>query len=208
LRAIAGFVQAIEEDCAPLLDDQGRRYLGLVRDNAEMMGQLIDNLLDFSRMSRRQMKETAIDLAELATVVFDEQIAQLGGRDVRLALRAAPPVRGDKDMLRQVLVNLLSNALKFTRPRERALIEFGYDPSAAGGAYYVKDNGVGFDMRYVDKLFGVFQRLHAASDFEGTGVGLALVQRIVGRHGGRIWADGAVDQGATFYFTLPQGDGQ
>lgn len=205
LRAISGFAQAVVEDYAPRLDDEGKRFLGLIQDNAHRMGQLIDDLLTFSRLGRQQLMETQIDLGALANGVFEELIAQTPGRKIRFTTRSVPPALGDKAMIRQVLMNLLANAIKFTRPRAEAVIEFGYLPELEGGAYFVKDDGVGFDMQYVDKLFGVFQRLHSAAEFEGTGVGLAIVYRIITRHGGRVWAEGRVDQGATFYFTLPEG---
>lgn len=203
LRAISGFSQAVIEDCAPKLDDEGRRYLGLIQENAHRMGRLIDDLLTFSRLGRQQMTNSKIDIETLAKSVFEELFAQEHGRKIKFTVHPSPPIYGDNSMIRQVLVNLLSNAIKFTRTREEAIIEFGYLPKLDEGAYYIKDNGVGFDMQYVGKLFGVFQRLHSAAEFEGTGVGLALVYRIVTRHGGRVWAEGAIDQGATFYFTLP-----
>jgi two-component system sensor kinase len=208
LRAISGFVQALVEDCAPRLDDEGRRYLGLVRENAHRMGQLIDDLLTFSRLGRQQMIGTPVDMDHLARTVFEELIAQTPERRIEFVIHPAPPARGDKAMVRQVLVNLLSNAIKFTRARPAAVVEFGHLPAEEPGTYYVKDNGVGFDMRYVGKLFGVFQRLHSAAEFEGTGVGLALACRIITRHGGRMWADSQADQGATFFFTLPDGVAQ
>ncbi len=205
LRAISGFVQAVVEDCGPQLDKEGRRYLGLIQDNAHKMGQLIDDLLTFSRLGRQQLVETRIDMDELAQTVYAELKAQMPQRDINFRCRLAPPAYGDKAMIQQVLVNLFSNAVKFTRNRQNATIEFGYLPEE-GGAYYVRDNGVGFDMQYVDKLFGVFQRLHDVTEFEGTGVGLALVHRIITRHGGRVWAEGKVDVGATFYFSLSRGE--
>ncbi len=205
LRAISGFSQAVMEDYAPRLDDEGRRYLGLIQENAHRMGRLIDDLLAFSRLGRQQMIKSTIDMETMTKSVFEELAAQEPGRKIKIKFtaHASPPVYGDSSMIRQVLVNLLSNAIKFTRPRENAQIEFGYLPKLGDGAYYIKDNGVGFDMRYLNKLFGVFQRLHSVAEFEGTGVGLALVNRIIARHGGRVWAEGIVDQGATFYFTLP-----
>jgi two-component system sensor kinase len=212
LRAISGFAEAIMEDYAPRdgegkpLDAEGKRYLGLIQDNAHKMGQLIDDLLAFSRLGRQQMSDARIDIGALAKAVFDELAALTPQRQIALRIASVPPARGDGTLVRQVLVNLLSNAIKYTKSRAHASIEFGYLPEAGDGAYYVKDNGVGFDMQYVGKLFGVFQRLHPVTEFEGTGVGLALVQRIITRHGGRVWAEGVVDQGATFYFTLPKGE--
>ncbi len=206
LRAISGFAEAVTEDYAARLDAEGKRYLGLIQDNAHKMGQLIDDLLAFSRLGRQQMTVTRIDMEALARAVFDELWALAPTREITLKIGSVPPAFGDGTLVRQVLANLLSNALKFTRTRAQPCVEFGYRSEPAGGAYYVKDNGVGFDMQYAGKLFGVFQRLHAVTEFEGTGVGLALVQRIVMRHGGRVWAEGAVDQGATFCFTLPKGE--
>ncbi len=205
LRAISGFAQAVVEDYSPRLDDEGKRFLGLIQDNAHRMGQLIDDLLTFSRLGRQQLMETQIDLGALAQGVFDEVVAQSPGRKIQFAARSVPPALGDKAMIRQVLTNLLSNAIKFTRSRREAVIEFGHVVRRDQGAYYVKDDGVGFDMQYVNKLFGVFQRLHSMTEFEGTGVGLAIVYRIITRHGGRVWAEGEMDKGAAFYFTLPEG---
>jgi len=205
LRAISGFAQAVVEDYSPRLDDEGKRFLGLIQDNAHRMGQLIDDLLTFSRLGRQQLMEAPVDLEALAKGVFEELVAQSPGRKIRFMVHPVPPALRDKAMLHQVLANLLANAIKFTRPRAEAVIEFGYLPELEGGAYFVKDNGVGFDLQYVGKLFGVFQRLHSAAEFEGTGVGLAIVYRIITRHGGRVWAEGQVDKGATFYFTLPEG---
>jgi two-component system sensor kinase len=202
-RAISGFSQAVIEDCAPRLDDEGRRYLGLIQENAHRMGRLIDDLLTFSRLGRQQMTTSKIDMETLAKSVFEELAAQVPGRKIKFTLQSVPPAYGDNSMIRQVLVNLLSNAIKFTRTREEAFIELGYLPELGDGTYYVKDNGVGFDMRYVNKLFGVFQRLHSVTEFEGTGVGLALVHRIITRHGGRVWAEGIVDKGTAIYFILP-----
>ncbi|MGD1061313.1 MAG: ATP-binding protein, partial [Methanomassiliicoccales archaeon] len=170
--------------------------------NIGRMGQLIDDLLAFSRLGRQQMKIRAVDMTLLAKTVVDELLASEPGRRIEISMSKIPPAMGDQVLVREVLTNLIANAIKFTRKKETARIEIGFDPEARGGAYYVKDNGVGFDMRYVGKLFGVFQRLHSTNEFEGTGVGLALVQRIVVRHGGVAWAVGELDQGATFYFTL------
>ncbi len=203
LRAISGFSQAVIEDCAPQLDGEGRRYLGLIQENAHKMGHLIDDLLTFSRLGRQEMTKSRIDMQTLAQSAFDEIAVQEPGRRIKFTVHPVPPACGDISMIRQVMMNLLSNAIKFTRAREAASIEFGYMPELSDGTYYVRDNGVGFDMQYVNKLFGVFQRLHSVTEFEGTGVGLALVYRIITRHGGRVWAEGIVDRGATFYFTLP-----
>lgn len=203
LRAISGFSQAVIEDYSPLLDDEGKRYLGLIQENANRMGRLIDDLLTFSRLGRQNISESEIDLTNLALSTFNELFAQERGRRIKFTAHPVPPAYCDAGMVRQVMINLLSNAIKFTRTREEAIIEFGFEPGTEG-SYYIRDNGVGFDMEYLDKLFGVFQRLHSVSEFEGTGVGLALVNRIITRHGGRIWAEGQVDGGAMFHFTLPR----
>ena len=202
LRAISGYAQAVVEDYEPRLDEEGKQFLGLIQHNAHKMGQLIDDLLTFSRLGRQQMSESQIDMDGMVRAMFAELAALAPDRNISLTVLAVPPAHGDQAMIRQVVVNLIANAIKFTRTREQALIEFGYLPEE--GAYYVKDNGVGFDMLYVGKLFGVFQRLHAQSEFEGTGVGLALVYRIITRHGGRVWATGQEQQGASFFFTLPE----
>ena len=204
LRAISGFSEAVLEDYASRLDDQGSRYLGLIQESAHKMARLIDDLLSFSRLGRQQMKEADIDMEALARSVFEELTAQTPGRKIELTIHPVPPVFGDRAMIRQVLVNLFSNAVKFTRSREKAAIEFGYISESDSGSYFIKDNGVGFDMQFAGKLFGVFQRLHTVAEFEGTGVGLALVQRIIIRHGGHVWAQSRLNEGATFYFSLPQ----
>jgi light-regulated signal transduction histidine kinase (bacteriophytochrome) len=168
------------------------------------MGQLIDDLLAFSRLGREPLAQAPIDMNRLAQAVFDELSGQDPGRQLRLDLHASPTAYGTQSMIRQVWVNLIGNAIKFTREREVGEIEVGTQDGEDGvPVYYVKDNGAGFDMRYANKLFGVFQRLHSNQEFSGTGVGLALVHRIIHRHGGRIWADAAVQRGAVFYFTLP-----
>ena len=203
LRAINGFAQILEEEYTTRLDGEGRRLLGVVCSEAKRMGQLIDDLLAFSKMSRQPAESAPIDLAALARAVFAECAAQAPGRQLEFEVQPLPPAQGDRAMLRQVLQNLCSNAIKYTRPRAVAQIEIGGRPEGEKNLYYVKDNGVGFDMQYAGKLFGVFQRLHAEDQFEGTGVGLALVQRVIHRHGGRVWAEAKLNEGATFYFTLP-----
>ncbi|MCS6248727.1 MAG: PAS domain S-box protein [Opitutus sp.] len=204
LRAIDGYARMAIEDCAGLLDANGRRQLNVIRDEAQRMSRLIDDLLSFSRISRQQTEPVSIDMHAMAQDVYNELIKLESGRTVQVNLQELPAAEGTPAMIRQVWVNLISNALKFTRKRPVATIEIGAQVDANGEwVYHVKDNGAGFDMRHVDKLFGVFQRLHNQPDFEGTGVGLALVQRILQRHGGRIWAEAEVDKGACFYFTLP-----
>ena len=203
LRAIDGFSRMLEEDYASKLNADGSRILGVVRSETRKMGRLIDDLLEFSRISRREMAADEVDMECLARAVSNETRITAGqGRNIDIRIAALPPARGDSAMVRQVLVNLITNAVKFSRPREQAVIEISGECKDGENVYAVRDNGVGFDMKYAHKLFGVFQRLHSVEEFEGTGVGLAIVQRIIQRHGGRVWAEGAVDQGATFYFTL------
>lgn len=168
------------------------------------MNKLIDDILSFSRMGRREIQGMRLDLTELAQETIAELRPSLADRSIHFTVGALPQTRGDRVMLRQVLVNLLSNAIKFTRPRSEPAIEVGGATGRDENIYYVKDNGVGFDMRYADKLFGVFQRLHAQDEFEGTGIGLAIVKRIVERHGGRVWAHATAGAGATIFFTLPE----
>jgi signal transduction histidine kinase len=203
LRHIGGFVELLERRAAGPLDAQGRHYLAAVSEAARRMDQLIGALLSFSRMGRQELSREPVDLGALAGEVIRELEPEARGREVRWRLGPLPVVAGDRTMLRLALVNLLSNALKFTRPRPVAEIELGQAADAGQQVVFVRDNGVGFDMAYVGKLFGVFERLHPAADFEGTGIGLANVRRIVQRHGGRTWAEGAPGMGATFFLSLP-----
>jgi signal transduction histidine kinase len=205
LRHINGFADLLERHAADSLDEKGRRYLRTVSESAERMGRLIDDLLAFSRMGRSEMQRTLVDIEELARDVMNDFRHQTGNRSITWSVGSLPEVRGDQSMLRQVLVNLLSNAVKYTVQRTEAHIEVGYiNGNGNEKTFFVKDDGIGFDMEYVGKLFGVFQRLHSADQFEGTGIGLANVRRIIHRHGGRTWAEGAPGCGATFYFSLPQ----
>src|SRR6266702_447480 len=205
LRAMDGFTRILLAEEAGTRSPEGIRYLGLVRENAGYMGHLVDGLLTFSRLGRQAVSRQAVSIEEVVRLALDELHAEQEGRHVEVVKGDLPPCEGDPRLLRQVWVNLLSNAFKFTRNREEARIELGCEMADSVPVYFVKDNGIGFDMRYVDKLFGVFQRLHRQEDYEGTGVGLAIVQRIVHRHGGRVWAEGKEGQGAAFYFTLPGG---
>lgn len=207
LRAVDGFSRILLEEYSPALPEKARHYLQVTRKNAVQMGDLIDDLLAFSRLSRHPLSKQRISPGELVRQALDELHADQKGRRIEITVGDLPPCQGDPRLLKQVLVNLLSNGFKYTRKQEVARIEVGALAPAGGQTpvYYVRDNGVGFDMRYADKLFGVFQRLHADQEYPGTGVGLAIVQRIVQRHGGQVWADAALNQGATFYFALPQG---
>jgi len=207
LRSIDGFSRVLLEDHGPKLDKEAKRLLGVIQRATQRMGRLIDELLNFSRLGRQEMKSSVLDMTAMARSVFEDLMAQQPKRRLQLVLNPLPPARGDESLFRQVFVNLLSNAIKFTRHRELARIEIGCQSNSEEQVYYVKDNGAGFDAQYSDKLFGVFQRLHREDEFEGTGVGLALVQRIIHRHGERIWAEAKPDEGATFYFALPKCEG-
>ncbi len=202
LRAVDGFSRIVIEDYAKLLPEEGRHYLENVSRGAQQMGRLIDDLLTFSRLSRLPLACRTVDVDALVQKILVELASQREGRAIELTVGNLPLCSGDPALLKQVWVNLISNALKYTQRRNPAKVEIGCEAGVDGNVFFVRDNGAGFDMRYADKLFGVFQRLHRAEDYEGTGVGLAIVQRIVQRHGGRVWAQAAVEQGATFYFTL------
>ena len=202
LRAINGYAQALFEDHAARLDEEGKRLLTVIRDSAKLGGQLIDALLDFSRVGRQALARAPVDLTALAENVVSELRQTQASVAVEVVLTPLPPTSGDGALLRNVLINLIGNAFKFSANRAHPRVEIGAQNDGTEVVYYVKDNGVGFDMQYANKLFGVFQRLHRPDEFEGTGVGLALSQRIVQRHGGRIWAEGKVGEGATFRFTL------
>jgi light-regulated signal transduction histidine kinase (bacteriophytochrome) len=202
LRAVDGFSQALIEDYTELLPEEGRRYLETIRKGAQKMGTLIDDLLVFSRLGRQPIHQKAVVTAKLVRAVLADLMVHETNRPIEFSVGELPDCTGDEALLRQVWVNLLSNALKYTRKCDLAQIEIGFEMSDEGTVYFVRDNGTGFNMRYADKLFGVFQRLHRMEDYEGTGVGLAIVQRVVHRHGGRIWVDATLGQGATFSFTL------
>jgi len=202
LRGMSGFARVLEEDYGDKLDDDGRRYLQIIKSNAAQMGQLIDDLLALSRLGRQPLRAATISLEQIAAAAFREVTADEPPRPIEFTIEPLPNCRGDANLMHQVFVNLLSNAVKFTRHRSPARIQVGSLEQNGERVYFVRDNGAGFDMRYVDKLFGVFQRLHGPDEFAGTGVGLAIVKRIVERHGGRIWAEGEPGKGATFWFTL------
>ena len=203
LRAIDGFARALHEDHGSNLNADGQRLLGVIRDSAQRMGQLIDALLNFSRVGRQALVTTSVDLTAQAESVVDELRRTANGVAVEVTIHPLPTVAGDATLLRLVLANLIGNAFKFSRNRSHPRVEIGARREGSEVTCYVKDNGAGFDMRFKDKLFGVFQRLHHVEEFEGTGVGLALAQRIIDRHDGRIWAEGKLNEGATFYFALP-----
>lgn len=204
LRAVDGFSQALVEDYGQSLPEEARHYVGTIRRETQRMGELIDDLLTFSRLSRASLERLPIDTNGLVRSVVKDMVAVASNRRIELNIEELPPCEGDLSLMKQVWINLISNAFKYTRRREPAVITIGSRFEQGTTVYYVKDNGAGFDMRYAHKLFGVFQRLHRAEDYEGTGVGLAIVQRIVHRHGGSVWAEAVVNEGATFYFTLNQ----
>jgi PAS domain S-box-containing protein len=205
LRAIDGFSRIVMDDYGGRLDDEGKRQLGVIRANTKKMGQLIDDLLALSRTGRTELRRARVAMGPLVHAVFSEVVPGTEERErIDLSVGDLPDAWADTALIRQVWVNLLSNAVKFSRPRERAIIHVTGALEDDRVVYHVSDNGVGFEMKYVDKLFGVFQRLHSTREFEGTGVGLALVQRIVRRHDGEVWGEGTVDGGATFSFALPE----
>jgi PAS domain S-box-containing protein len=202
---IAALTKLLQKAISGALDKKAQQYLTLLQESAKQMEDLIDDFLAFSRISHVEIHKAPINMEELIKGVLPVFQTETKGRDIVWKINPLPEVYGDSSMLRLVFTNLISNALKFTRPRQRTLIEIGCGLSGDHDTvFFVRDNGVGFDMKYVDKLFGVFQRLHSYKEFKGTGIGLANVQRIIQRHGGRVWAEGAVNEGATFYFSLPK----
>jgi PAS domain S-box-containing protein len=205
LRHMSAFAELLQKNTASLLNEKNQRYLTMILESAQRMGNLIDDLLGFSRISRAETHKTMVSLDQLVEEALTEVRQDADGRNIVWRVGALPACYGDRSMLRLVLVNLIANAVKFTRPRSQAEIEIGCmnqeeDPVVV----FIRDNGVGFNMKYVSKLFGVFQRLHRAEAFEGTGIGLATVQRIIHGHGGEVWAEGVLEEGATFYFSLPK----
>jgi light-regulated signal transduction histidine kinase (bacteriophytochrome) len=203
LRHIGGFVELLIKNNSEQLDSAGIRYLNIIADSSHEMGELIDALLTFSRLSRTELIRTNINSTELVNRALKTFNTDLEGRDVEFIVHKLPDAMGDETLIYQVWINLISNAIKYSRKQEKAIIEIGSKLENKNIVFYVKDNGVGFDMKYADKLFGVFQRLHKAKDFEGVGIGLANVKRIVVRHGGKCWAESEVGKGATFYFSKP-----
>ena len=202
VRGLHGFSQILLSDFADALPEQARDYLKRIEDNARLMGELIDDLLTFSHLGRQQLKKTSLNTASVAKQAFAEATAQENKERIQFVIGELPDVQADAVLLKQVFINLFSNAIKFSRHREKAVIEVGIQKTEKGTAIFVRDNGAGFEMQHAGKLFGVFQRLHSYDQFEGTGVGLAIVRRIVERHGGSVWAEGELDKGATFYFIL------
>ncbi len=205
LRHMVGYAELLQKHEASPLDDTGREYMRSILDSAKRMGHLIDDLLAFSRIGRAETRKTAVNLEQLLQEPLTEVRPDTDGRNIIWRIGTLPVVHGDRSMLRLALVNLLSNAVKFTRTRAQAEIEIGSTEGKDNDVVvFIRDNGVGFNMKYVHKLFGVFQRLHRQEAFEGTGIGLATVQRIIDRHGGKVWAEGLKDEGAVFYFSAPK----
>lgn len=204
LRAVHGYSKMLKEKYEAQLDTEANRLIGNIVNNAKKMGQLIDDLLHFSRISRKELIKTNIRMNDLVTNLCNELKKEQARRIIEFHIHSLLPARADAIAIKQVWLNLISNAIKYSRLKDTAIIEIGSEIKGDEIIYHIKDNGAGFDMRYADKLFGVFQRLHSDEEFEGTGVGLALVQRIIAKHGGRVWADAKVEEGATFFFTLNQ----
>jgi len=203
LRAINGFTRILLEDYLVQLDDEAKEILEEIISNSNKMGELIDNLLSFSRISKQHVSMVDVNIKELVNSVVAEQKQIEPTRTINLTLKKLENITGDRNMLKQVFINLISNAFKYTGKKKQTVIEIGSYHEKDDCIYYVKDNGAGFDMQYADKLFGVFQRLHSSNEFEGTGVGLAIIHKIISKHGGKVWAEAKVDEGACFYISLP-----
>jgi len=204
LRAIEGFSRMLKGEHADHLDAEGLRLLKVITDNTKLLGHLLDDLGALSRAGRMQIRKFSINMNSMTRHIFEQLRAKTPGRDIRLTVSDLPTALGSQSLLNQVLENLLANAIKFTKSRKTTVIEVGGQDEENETIYYVKDNGIGFDQRYADKVYVIFQCLHRREEYEGTGIGLAIVKRIIERHGGRVWAEGKVDQGATFYFALPK----
>jgi light-regulated signal transduction histidine kinase (bacteriophytochrome) len=201
LRAINGFSEILKRELGSELTEDADDCLKEILKNTKKMGQLIDNLLEFSRLGKRTMQKARVDMEELFNTIADE--SRRTNPKATFLIHEIAEATGDREMLKQVVINLLSNAVKYSSKNPSPRIEIGSEQKNGNTIYYVKDNGAGFNMRYYDKLFGVFQRLHGSDEFEGIGVGLAIVQRVVSKHGGKVWAEGEEEKGATFYFSLP-----
>ena len=204
LRAINRFTQLLTEDFSHQLDDESRSLLDDIIRNSKQMGSLIDNLLEFSHIGKLSLSVVDVNVEKLVDSVILEQRQHDPERNIKLQIKKLQNIKGDKNMLKQVFINLISNAFKYTRKIKDAVVEIGSYVEGSSCVYYVKDNGAGFNMKYYPRLFGVFQRLHSSSEFEGTGVGLAIIQRIVTKHGGKIWAESGIGEGACFYISLPK----
>jgi light-regulated signal transduction histidine kinase (bacteriophytochrome) len=204
LRAVNGFIKILMNDYSDKFDDEGKRICKIIETNAVKMGKLIDDLLAFSRLGRSEIRRKSMDMNHHVKQIVEEFNPINGNRSINIKIEKLPKTICDPNLIRQVWINLISNALKYSSLNEESVIEIGSESTENATIYFIKDNGIGFDMNYSHKLFGVFQRLHNRKEFEGTGVGLAIVQQIVQRHGGNVWAEGAIGQGAIFYFSLPK----
>jgi signal transduction histidine kinase len=203
LRAMDGYAAILKEEYEKVLNDEGKRLLSNIRRNAQNMARLIDSLLDLSRLGKKEIVKKMVDMNRLVEEALEELNPKDANGNLQVKVSDLPAVNGDVNLLKRVFVNLLSNAIKYSRKKEKPVVEVGAEVKNGEYIYYVKDNGAGFDSKYKEKLFGVFQRLHKASEFEGTGIGLAIVHRIISRSGGSVWAEGEVNKGASFYFSLP-----
>lgn len=203
LRSMHGYMNIFAEDYLATMDEEGKRLIGIILTNTKRMGQLIDDLLEFSKLGRKELMKTEINMTEMVSAIWSEQVKGEAVRSINVKIDNLPPAKADNATIKQVWINLISNALKYSRNQPDTEISIGFSRENDCTTYFVKDNGAGFDMLYYDKLFGVFQRLHSYNEFEGTGVGLAIVHRIVVKHGGKIWAEAKPGQGATFFFSLP-----
>ena len=202
VRAMNGYARMLEDKYGTQFDAEALRLMNNIMINAKKMGQLIDDLLTFSQIGRKDMMKMNIHMCDMVTDICRELKNEQGDRNIEFDIKQLLPAQADNTALKQVWTNLISNAIKYSKLKEKTIIEIGSKTSGGEIVYYIKDNGAGFDMRYANKLFDIFQRLHSDEEFEGTGVGLAIVQRIIFKHGGRIWAEGKVNEGAIFYFTL------
>lgn len=202
LRSIHGYMNILAEEYGDKFDDEAKRLVNIIMKNGQKMGQLVDDLLAFSRLGRKELTKTDVAMQDMVSLIIEEQKKLNGSETLEVRFSPLPPARADNSTIRQVWVNLISNAIKYSKQKEKSVVEVGYHEENDEVTYFVKDNGAGFDMKYYDKLFGVFQRLHSENEFEGTGVGLAIVHRIIAKHGGKIWAEAKVNEGATFFFTL------
>ena len=203
LRALSAYSKMLEEDFFRVLDDEGKRLITNIQYNAKKMGSLVDDLLAFSKLGRKDIRKSRVDMSQMVDLIFHE-LSQTTPNRAKIEIREMAPVFADQALIYQVWVNLISNAIKYSGKKEKPVIEISSVANNDGYiTYYVKDNGAGFNMKYVNKLFGVFQRLHTSSDFEGTGIGLAIVQRIIHKHNGKVWCEAEEGKGATFYFSLP-----
>jgi light-regulated signal transduction histidine kinase (bacteriophytochrome) len=204
LRAISGFAQILVEDYSDTLSNEAKDSMSEIIHNANRMGQLIDDLLEFSRLGKQEVIKGSLNMNEMVASVIDELMSyEKKDRKIKFNVANLGNARGDRTMLKQAMMNIISNALKYTAKKEKSVIEIGFYKEDGNNVYYVKDNGAGFEMAFYKKLFGVFQRLHSSTEFGGTGVGLAIVQRVITKHGGKVWAEGKVGEGATFYVELP-----